>query len=97
MNQQEKETESTQTEKFVVRFPPGMRNWIASTAYGSHRSMNAEIVARLHHSRQNWPAHVPLSEPRPVAATDEDQEARLLAWFRRLSAARREALLCLLD
>jgi len=97
MNQHEKETESSQPEKFVVRFPPGMRTWIASTAYGSHRSMNAEIVARLHHSRQNWPAHVPLSEPVRVAAPSEDQEARLLAWFRRLSATQREALLCLLD
>ena len=38
---------TTRTEKFVVRFPCGMRNEVAEAANHSHRSMNAEIIARL--------------------------------------------------
>ena len=42
-----KQAERTRSEKFVVRFPLGMRDWVARAAGVSHRSMNAEIVARL--------------------------------------------------
>lgn len=79
----------------MVRFPPGMRDWIAQAAGSSHRSMNAEIIARLQHSQQHWPTHIPLGRP-PEAATTEDEENELLERFRRLSAARRTALLKLL-
>lgn len=34
-------------EKYIVRFPEGMRNLIADAAKKNNRSMNAEIVARL--------------------------------------------------
>lgn len=34
-------------DKFVVRFPDGLRDQIAEAARGSGRSMNAEIVTRL--------------------------------------------------
>jgi Arc-like DNA binding domain len=34
-------------EKFIVRFPDGMRNAIGIAARKNRRSMNAEIVARL--------------------------------------------------
>lgn len=34
-------------DKFVVRFPDGMRNKIADVARGNFRSMNSEILARL--------------------------------------------------
>ncbi|MFT8276592.1 Arc family DNA-binding protein [Kerstersia gyiorum] len=42
-----KEFPSDKADKFVVRFPDGMRERIAEAAKGSNRSMNAEIVARL--------------------------------------------------
>lgn len=38
---------SEQADKFVVRFPDGMRDRIAEAAKAAGRSMNAEIVARL--------------------------------------------------
>ncbi len=42
------ETTSRQTdEKFVVRFPDGMRGKIANAAKMSHRSIPAEIVHRI--------------------------------------------------
>ena len=34
-------------DKYVVRFPPGVRETIAAVAKKNGRSMNAEIVARL--------------------------------------------------
>ena len=37
-------------EKYIVRFPDGMRERIAQAAKKSNRSMNAEIVARLEES-----------------------------------------------
>jgi hypothetical protein len=35
------------SDQFMVRMPPGMRSALADAAEGSGRSMNAEIVARL--------------------------------------------------
>ncbi|PZP59725.1 MAG: DNA-binding protein [Pseudoxanthomonas spadix] len=37
-------------DKFVVRFPDGMRDKIAAAAEASGRSMNAEIVQRIENS-----------------------------------------------
>lgn len=34
-------------EKFVVRFPKGLRPQIAEAAKQAHRSMNAEIIIRM--------------------------------------------------
>lgn len=39
-------------ERFIVRFPDGMRDRIADAAKANNRSMNAEIVARLEQSFQ---------------------------------------------
>lgn len=39
-------------ERFIVRFPDGMRDRIAEAAKANNRSMNAEIVARLEDSFQ---------------------------------------------
>lgn len=94
MKQEERRDETTRAEKFVVRFPSGMRDWISETACASHRSMNAEIIARLRHSQQNWPAHLPMSEP---AIPEGGEERRLLERFRQLPAVQRRALLMLLD
>ena len=40
-------------ERFIVRFPDGMRDRIAEAAKANNRSMNAEIVARLEESFQS--------------------------------------------
>lgn len=94
MKQEERRESSTRAAKFVVRFPPGMRDWIAEAAVTSHRSMNAEIIARLQHSQNNWPAHLPLARP---AVPEASEESLLLERFRRLPQAQRQALLMLLD
>lgn len=46
------ETSSTgrDSDKFMLRFPDGMRDRIAEAAKAANRSMNAEIVARLEQS-----------------------------------------------
>ncbi|UUW72409.1 Arc family DNA-binding protein [Pseudomonas oryzihabitans] len=38
---------ATEDEKFVVRFPKGLRPQIAEAAKQAHRSMNAEIIIRM--------------------------------------------------
>ena len=81
-------------EKFVVRFPGGMRDRIASAAHLGHRSMNAEIVARLKHSLGHWPDSLPVARQAVPAG---DEERYLLDRFRGLSPAKRQALLALLD
>lgn len=40
-------------DKYIVRFPDGMRDRIADAAKASNRSMNAEIVARLQRTFEN--------------------------------------------
>lgn len=44
-------TENRDLNRFIIRMPEGMRDWIAEEAEKNHRSMNAEIVARLEESR----------------------------------------------
>lgn len=85
---------TTRAEKFVVRFPNGMRASVAEAAGLSHRSMNAEIIARLQYSLSNWPTTLPHGEP---AIPDGNEEAYLLERFRRLPAGKQQALLALLD
>ena len=85
---------TTRAEKFVVRFPCGMRAEVSEAARFSHRSMNAEIIARLQHSLGNWPEALPLGG---AAVPEGNEEAYLLERFRRLTPAKQQALLALLD
>lgn len=56
-------------ERFIVRFPDGMRDRIAGEAKANNRSMNAEIVARL---QASFDAHsVGTSHTRTMAAPDD--------------------------
>ena len=65
---------SETADKYVVRFPNGMRDLIARAAKLNRRTMNAEIVARLAES-------LVLNDYNELAETDETGEfhARLLA------------------
>ncbi|MEQ3680716.1 Arc family DNA-binding protein [Alcanivorax sp.] len=85
---------TTRTEKFVVRFPCGMRNLVAEAASHSHRSMNAEIIARLEHSLNNWPQALPHIT---TAVPQGNEETVLLERFRQLPQSKQQALLALLD
>lgn len=42
------------SDKYIIRFPDGMRDQIADAARKNGRSMNAEIVQRLEHSFTPW-------------------------------------------
>ncbi len=59
------------SEKYIVRFPEGMRDRIAALAKTNNRSMNAEIVARLQQSLEQ--------EPRPLAGDSENIDPAFLA------------------
>lgn len=50
MNSSEKSTPRQSEDKYVVRFPDGMRDRLKDAAAENKRSMNAEIVARLQQS-----------------------------------------------
>lgn len=41
---------SEEADKYIVRFPPGMRDQLKESARANNRTMNAEIVARLEQS-----------------------------------------------
>lgn len=47
------------SDKFMLRFPDGMRDRIAEAAKANNRSMNAEIVARLQASLASVPGFQP--------------------------------------
>ena len=46
---------SDDVEKTMVRFPPGMMDRLKAAASENHRSMNAEIIARLEASFTDSP------------------------------------------
>jgi len=73
-----KQFPSTVADKFVVRFPDGMRDRIKEAAEANNRSMNAEIVARLQHSFQ-LPAKIDsiMDDYRVVDAGHDQKDAML--------------------
>jgi hypothetical protein len=96
---------SQETEKFLVRFPKGLRDRIADAAGLYRRSMNSEIVARLEQSLDGLP------DPRVEQAVEPpfypavermlrrdltDEEELLVRAYRRLAPDRRLALLGLI-
>lgn len=68
-----KEFPSDKADKFVVRFPDGMREKIRVAAEANNRSMNAEIIARLQQT---------FDEGDP---TDEDSRSALHQMVERLT------------
>lgn len=82
---------SRTAEKFVVRMPPGMREQIADIAQRNNRSMNSEMVLALEKLTDDA---TPIEGACPLATSAE--EIRALQAFRKLSAAKRKAMLTLL-
>jgi hypothetical protein len=92
--------------KYMVRLPPQMRDLIFESAQHYRRSMNSDIVARLHQSFSGLPddsteralappLHAEFGGQRGRGLSDE--EAQLLRSFRRLGKDKRAALLDLLN
>jgi len=91
--------------KFLVRLPATMRDLIAESAQHYRRSMNSDIVARLHHSFSGIPDDVnerglapPLHEQLEHLFKRElsVEEEQLVRTYRRLNKEKRAALLDLL-
>ncbi len=103
MSQGHKRYPSELAPKFVLRFPQGMREEIREIASSNHRSMTAEIIARLEKTL--------LNERTDFSSTSSVQEAlaepylnelssceqQLVMIFRRLPENKRRALLALLS
>lgn len=92
--------------KYLVRLPLAMRKLLAESAQYHRRSINSEIVARLHLSFRGLPG---VEEQRALAPAMHEQferllhrdlseeEEQLIRRYRCLSAAKRDALLALLS
>lgn len=61
------------SDKYIVRFPDGMRDRIAEAAKANNRSMNSEIIARLEASFQSPESAVSL-----LNKIMDEREARML-------------------
>jgi len=92
-------------DKFVVRFPRSLRRRVEEVARFYRRSINSEIILRLDHSLNGLPnlATEHALEPPMFAAIEKtlrgnlsSEEEKLVLSFRRLSGAKRKALLDLL-
>ena len=93
------------THKFLVRLPATMRDLIAESAQHYRRSMNSDIVARLHNSFSGIPDDASERGLAPPLHEHLEQlfkrdlsveEEQLIRTYRRLSKEKRAALLGLL-
>jgi hypothetical protein len=93
------------TERFVVRFPKGLRGRLEEAARLYRRSANSEILARLEASLSGLPDQAFEDALHPGFVEDvermlrtglSDEEVRLLRHYKRLSSDKRKALLELL-
>jgi hypothetical protein len=93
------------TDRFLVRLPRSLRRRIGEAARFYRRSINSEIILRLQHSLDSLPelALERALEPPMFSAIERTlrsdlsaEEESLVMRFRRLSGAKRKALLDLL-
>ena len=92
---QNKPSPSRTAPRFLIRFPKGMREKLSDLADKNHRSMNAEIVARLLDTLGAEGVDVPtIGENLSAYLT---AEARLVINYRKLPDKKKKALLELLE
>ncbi len=94
------------TDKFVVRFPSGMRARVAEAAKFYRRSMNSEILMRIEHSLNTLP-NIEIEEAVQPPYFDviegtlrkdlSEEEQTLVHNFRRLPEHKRRSLMELLS
>ena len=84
-------------EKFIIRMPPGMRDRIKFVAKANHRSMNAEIIARLSSSLDQTYLIESFGDSGRKHEILTPDEKEMLALFRSMSKKKREAMLSLLS
>ena len=87
--------------KYMVRLPPIMRDQIRESARHYRRSMNSDIVARLHRSFSGIPETEAVRDIEPPLFDQFESlfrreltadEEELIRTYRRLSANKRKAL-----
>lgn len=87
--------------KYMVRLPPAMRDQIRESARHYRRSMNSDIVARLHQTFSGFPDEAQSKDLQPIlheqiedlfrrelSADEED----LIRAYRRMSGKKQKAL-----
>ncbi|WP_027467658.1 Arc family DNA-binding protein [Deefgea rivuli] len=62
---------SQSADKYILRYPDGMREQIAAAAKANNRSMNAEIVARLQSSFEQEDAKANHAAGETVGLSDQ--------------------------
>jgi hypothetical protein len=99
-------TMSELTERFVVRFPKGLRKRLEEAARLYRRSVNSEILARLEASLGGMPNQAFEDAVHPAFTEEVERmlrtglsadELTLLRCFKRLSSGKRKALIDLLE
>lgn len=89
--------------KFVLRFPQGMREEIRDIAASNHRSMTAEIIARLEKTLVSERAMadsdnlVNENAAEPYLNELSNYEQQLVTVFRQLPESKRRALIALIS
>lgn len=71
MSKDNKTAVSRDSDKFMLRFPEGMRSHVSDAAERNHRSMNSEIIARLERTFR-WDE---VEHPHPAELSAEIQHA----------------------
>ena len=103
MSQGHKRYPSELAPKCVLRFPQGMREEIREIASSNHRSMTAEIIARLEKTllseRDEFGISISVQETLAYPYLNElsSCEQQLVMIFRRLPENKRRALIVLLS
>jgi hypothetical protein len=94
------------TERYVLRFPKGLREKLKEAATLYRRSVNSEILARLEQSLNGLPDQTFEDAIQPAFLEEIERmlrngltpdELKLLRYFKRLPADKRRALLDLLS
>ena len=71
MSKDTKTAATRDSDKFMLRFPDGMRSHVSEAAERNHRSMNSEILARLERTFR-WDE---VDHPHPAELSAEIQSA----------------------
>lgn len=75
---------SDEAEKYIVRFPAGMRDQLKDAAKAANRTLNAEIVARLQASFKQEEAEAP---PYAVpAGVNPELDRQIAAMHKRIAS-----------
>lgn len=80
---------------FGVRIPPELKSRLESAAKAAGRSLNAEVLARLHESMKKDPVLHQLEEPTPEYRALTDAEHRMLTLYRKWSPEQQLSFLVL--